>query len=177
MRGRKNAADLDDPLGRDVHAERRKYKFLLNPMGRDLPAHVVPLAVGMRDSYFILIDTERGVAMWGSPDGQLIDFKESRQDLCKEGVDKGGEKWWSCLSTWEIPQLFEHFQKKFLLMEWLPHPYGPTDVWEVAGEDEGENEDDWNLMAIMRMAGRPGDGQGGGWRRSEAEKAMQEQFE
>jgi hypothetical protein len=44
-------------------------------------------------------------------------------------------------------------------MEWLPHPYGATNVWEVV---DSFDQFDEKLKMVMVDAGWPDDGEGGG---------------
>lgn len=133
----------------------------------DLPPHVICLANGNRDSYYILIDTERGVAIWGNPVGSMSHAKGKGRELSDKVADMDGADWWRREPTFEIVAFFEMLKERYRSCEWMPHPTGATDVWEV---DEQDEEQSLAMKKIMMDAGWPGDGEGGGWDREKAEK-------
>jgi hypothetical protein len=148
-------------------------KWMLQPViDREVPAHVICLANGVRDSYYVLLDTERGVAIWGNPDGGNRHAKDQGRELNVKGLDPDGPDWWKGQPTFEIEAFFEMLKDRFRSLEWMPHPFGAQDVWEDEGiEDDGQTE---ALRGIMRDAGWTGQGDGKGWDREGAMRKMEE---
>jgi len=143
----------------------------------DLPPDVTPIAKGSRDAYYFLLDTERGVIIWGYPTGGISHAQGQGQDLNFEVLDEDGPDWRKREPTFEATVFFEMLKEKFRSLEWMPHRFGHTDVWEA---DDDEDDIDGNTAAlkkIMKDAGWPGDGEGGGWNKHQAAIEMDKREE
>jgi hypothetical protein len=132
-----------------------------------LPPYAVCLAKGKRDGYYIILDTERGVIVWGRP---ADPWGNETNDLTPGDIDPEGPEQWKLVETFEVHEFFEMLKDKFRKMEWMPHPSGVTDVYEADEDDEGCEV----LKKILRDAGWPGDGEGNGWDRDAADQKMGE---
>jgi hypothetical protein len=82
-------------------------------------------------------------------------------------VKDDGPDWWKGEPTFEVEAFFEMLKEKFRSMEWMPHPFGHTDVWEADDDEDDEDGHSRVLKKIMRDAGWPGDGEGGGWNKDQ----------
>lgn len=102
---------------------------------RELPSHVICLADGARDAYHFLLDTKKGIVIWGNPEGSTVHAKGQGDELRVNGTDIDEADWWKGEPTFEVGASFEVLKERFQGLEWMPHPFGETDVWE-ADEDE-----------------------------------------
>ncbi|KAF2191866.1 hypothetical protein K469DRAFT_695966 [Zopfia rhizophila CBS 207.26] len=99
------------------------------PVNAKLPPHVVCLAQGARDAYFVLLDTKRGIIIWGNPDGGWDEpLTELSEDVDLEAPDS-----------------------RFRELQWMPHPDEPHEVWEV--DLRSVDKEDEELQRIMKEAG------------------------
>ncbi|KAH8650611.1 hypothetical protein BGZ60DRAFT_569495 [Tricladium varicosporioides] len=146
-------------------------EYLVEPVYETtLPEYAVCLAKGTRDGYYIILDTSRGVIVWGKP---AEPWGNKSNDLTPNDIDPEGPERWKRSATFEVPDFFEMLKGKFRRMEWIPHPSGATDVYEVDEQVE-ESESCGVLKGIFRDAGWPGDGEGGGWDRKGADEKIVE---
>ncbi|KAH8744582.1 hypothetical protein F5882DRAFT_525915 [Hyaloscypha sp. PMI_1271] len=149
-------------------------KYLAEPVYEvTLPEYAVCLAKGTRDGYYIILDTSRGVIVWGKP---AEPWGNKTNDLTPNEIDPEGPERWKRSETFEVGDFFEMLKEKFRRMEWMPHPSGATDVYEVDERLE-ENESCEALKGILRDAGWPGDWEGGGWDRKGADEKMLEMMD
>lgn len=63
-----NDSDGDGDGGSEKREDKVLWFFGIEPYGMELARepHIVRLADGHRDAYYVLLDTERGVITWGS---------------------------------------------------------------------------------------------------------------
>jgi hypothetical protein len=161
----------NDPDLIESYVGENKRDIYVEPNGLELPAHVICLAQGARDAYFVLVDTERGVIVWGNPDES---WNEPITALTPKDIDLNGVDAWMYNPTFEVAEFFDVCKQRFRDCRWMPHPFGPTDVWEAGVDEEDKIEEDDALVKIMKDAGWPGDGDANGWRREEAEQRMEQ---
>ena len=87
----------------------------------------------------------------------------------------GPEEWLNC-STYPIDELFELWKDNLRSMKWMPDFRFEIHLEEV---DKGDLKED--VASIMKQtminSGWPGDREGGGWNRSEAELEIRRQWE
>jgi hypothetical protein len=177
-----NCEEVQKQLREEEDEEGTWTKQILN---KNFPPHVILLARGGNDSYYLLIDIERGVAVWGNPRGSwtayVNEYTRLETPLTPKNVKEDGPDWWMDNATFGIEEFCEYLKQQFRDLNWLPHPWGTTEdaggVYEVDTFPDEERrvnvEGERDVIEIMRDAGWPGDGEaGGGWRREQARRAF-----
>ncbi|KAH6707937.1 hypothetical protein BKA61DRAFT_615986 [Leptodontidium sp. MPI-SDFR-AT-0119] len=85
-------------------------------------------------------------------------------------AETGRKEAWKISAAYTPEDFFEMCKEQFRIMNWMPHLIdgGITELYRHQ-EFTGEN---LKMMRILRDAGWPGDGEGGGWDKAGAEVAM-----
>ncbi|KAF2456015.1 hypothetical protein BDY21DRAFT_347701 [Lineolata rhizophorae] len=147
------------------YADDYERTLFVDPYESEVPPHVVSLARGLRDAYYVMLDTERGVIYWGDGD----EVPEDTTLITHEAVDRRHD--WMNEPTWPIEDFFEMLKRKFRDLKWIA--VNPTDIREI--DDVYPVDEEYDLMRkALRDAGWPGDGEGGGWDRDAAAKRFSE---
>ncbi|KAF2456016.1 hypothetical protein BDY21DRAFT_347703 [Lineolata rhizophorae] len=146
------------------YADDHERTLFVDPYESEVPPHVVSLAHGLVDAYYVMLDTERGVIYWDGcremPGTELTST---------EVVEKRHK--WKTYSTFLVEDFFEMLKQKFRDLKWIA--VNPTDIREI---DYGSQiDEEYNHMRkALQDAGWPGDGEGGGWDRDAAAKKFSE---
>ncbi|KAF4872700.1 hypothetical protein CGCSCA1_v008094 [Colletotrichum siamense] len=153
----------------------------LEPAGLDneegrLPGYIIALASAREEQvgWTLLLDTKRGVVILWKNDGNLPGWAWNWDaDMYDVDADQYGPQGWKCMPTYRIETFFEFCKEQYRIMNWTPDLLRG----DVCQPNDNDNpcEDDLRRRQIMRDAGWPGtDGDGTGWDREKAEKALEE---
>ncbi|KAH7323455.1 hypothetical protein BKA65DRAFT_481274 [Rhexocercosporidium sp. MPI-PUGE-AT-0058] len=142
----------------------------------DYPAYILPLAQGSKYGSSILIDTKYNPVIWKSAGGkhgeyntvELLDDDDKDEEW--DRIADAGRKAWKISVAYSPEDFFEKCKEQSRIMNWMPHLIdgGITELYRHQ-EFTVEN---LKMMRIMRDAGWPRDGEGGGWDKEGAEIAV-----
>lgn len=138
-----------------------------------LTSHAICLAKGGRDGYYIILDTERNVIVWGCP---ADPWGNGATELTPKDIDAEGPDGWMCGETYDVQEFFEMLKGKWRRGEWLKHPSGQTDVYESAPEGHEDEQREF-LKGVLENYGWPGDENGEGWDKEGAEDELSERYD
>ncbi|WAO96026.1 Hypothetical protein NCS54_01368200 [Fusarium falciforme] len=133
-----------------------------------------------RDGYFVVIDTEDGYIYWGDPNGEHDEPQPELNATLDRFTDDPANMWRDPLSGVNVYRPADFFalcKQRFRELRWIG-----MDQWNISALrmnyewDELDEEDEHaELVAMMREAGWPGDGEGRGWDRAKFEALLQEE--
>lgn len=142
-----------------------------------MPLYMVRLAKCRRGGYDILIDTKRGVVIWWNKDcrWQEDDHPGDVEPYGGDDIDECfSPEAWKVMPTFRVETFFEMCKERFSTLRWVPilEEFGRGAVVQIL--PQYATEDQLKRIQILKDAGWPGDGEGGGWDKVKAERETQE---
>lgn len=147
--------------------------------GSRLPSHIFQLAEsGNRYGFNLFIDTNYGAVYWYSQDGSSLNEFPLGDAKCydeSKEVDDTSPDMWMVNSAYKIDTFFAICKEKFIKLHWIPITESGQGEVDEAGENPSEEADE--RIQIMKRAGWPGDGEGGGWDKEKAQEELENWIE
>ncbi|RSL59546.1 hypothetical protein CEP54_007240 [Fusarium duplospermum] len=132
-----------------------------------------------RDGYFVVVDTEDGYIYWGDPNGEHDEPEPELNATLDRFTDDPANRWRDRLSGVNVYRPADFFalcRQRFRELRWIGEDKYNISALRMNCEwDELADEDEHaELVAMMRQAGWPGDGEGRGWDRAKFRALMQD---